>query len=103
MKAVKKREEKAKEILKKLPVTALVRAEVKLAKKTLNKAKSVAKKLGGIFRRKKRNFAFGEEYLGFGEEYLGYGEEYFFSFDNPPMCSNFSSEDEDFAFNGMQF
>jgi hypothetical protein len=103
IKSLKKREQKAKEILVKLPLTKLMKAETQLANKTIKKAKSIAKKLGGIFRRKKRNFAFGEEYLGFGEEYLGYGEEYFFSFDDSQTFTNFSSEDADFAFNGLNF
>jgi hypothetical protein len=66
---------------------------MKSAKKAMRKATGLAGSMGGSIKRRRS---------GFGRE-MSFDGDYYFSFDNAQTFSNFSTEDEDFAFNGLDF
>lgn len=85
----KEREERAKKVVGAIPVVAIGKTQIKVGKQAAEKAKVLSKRLGGKLKRKKRSF--------------GFVDEYYFCFDNSQSCKNFSNDNEDFAFNGMNF
>ena len=93
MAAYKARKSKAQGILSKMPLGFLSKLQMKSAKTAMRKATGLAGAMGGSIKRKKR---------GFGRE-MSFDGDYYFSFDNAQTFTNFSSEDEDFAFNGLNF
>jgi hypothetical protein len=93
MAAYKARKSKAQGILSKMPLGILSKLQMKSAKRAMRKATGLAGAMGGSIKRKKR---------GFGRE-MSFDGDYYFSFDNSQTFTNFSSEDEDFAFNGLNF
>jgi len=93
MAAYKARKSRAQGILSKLPLGFLSKLQMKSAKTAMRKATGLAGSMGGSLKRRKR---------GFGRE-MSFDGDYYFSFDNSQTFRNFSAEDEDFAFNGLDF
>jgi 6-phosphogluconolactonase/glucosamine-6-phosphate isomerase/deaminase len=85
----KERQERAKKVVGTIPVTAIGKTATKVGKQAAEKAKGLSKRLGGKLKRKKKSF--------------GFVDEYYFCFDHNQSCKNFSNDNEDFAFNGMNF